>query len=112
MKHLLTLLAFAFCVSLSVPAPAYAKTDDEAAADAKGNNGAEGTYKYRGEWGSLDHILLRGNIKRHLQTTHINDLPFLLQGEEEQKMPRRTYRGNFYQGGYSDHLPLVATFAF
>lgn len=83
-----------------------------ATADAKGNNGAEGTYKYRGEWGSLDHILLRGNIKRHLQTTHINDLPFLLQGEEEQKMPRRTYRGNFYQGGYSDHLPLVATFAF
>lgn len=37
MKYLLTLLAFAFCVSLSVPVPVYAKTDDDAAADAKGN---------------------------------------------------------------------------
>lgn len=40
MKHLLTLLALAFCVSLAVPTPAYAKTDDDAAADAKGNKRA------------------------------------------------------------------------
>lgn len=80
--------------------------------DTKGTHGAEGTYKYRGIWDSLDHILLRGKIEQHLKSTTINDSPFLLQGEDDKIMPRRTYRGNFYQGGFSDHLPLVATFEF
>ncbi|MDO5447678.1 MAG: endonuclease/exonuclease/phosphatase family protein [Prevotellaceae bacterium] len=80
--------------------------------DAKGTNGAEGTYKFQGQWGSLDHILIRGKIIEKLKHTFINDQPFLLQGEGEKLMPRRTYRGNFYQKGYSDHLPLIATFEF
>ena len=76
-------------------------------AKAKHNNIIKGTYKYRGEWGSLDHILIRGPIADKVMDAYINDLPFLLLGEGDSLMPRRTYRGKFYQGGYSDHLPLV-----
>lgn len=78
--------------------------------NAVGNNGAKGTYKYKGEWNSLDHVLVAGKIKDELKEARINDLPFLLQGEGDAAMPRRTYRGTFYQGGYSDHLPLVVNF--
>ena len=77
---------------------------------ARHNKVIEGTYKYRGQWGSLDHILLRGTLADKVTDVFINDLPFLLQGEGDTLMPRRTYRGKFYQGGYSDHLPLVVTF--
>ena len=90
----------------------YAKGFINTTRDAKGKNGAEGTYKYQGQWGSLDHILIRGKIIERLKHTIINDQPFLMQGEGEKAMPRRTYRGNFYQKGFSDHLPLIATFQY
>lgn len=78
--------------------------------NATGTNGARGTYKYRGEWNSLDHVLIAGKIKDELREAKINDSPFLLQGEGDAIMPKRTYRGTFYQGGYSDHLPLIVNF--
>lgn len=79
---------------------------------AKGSNGAKGTYKYQGIWQSIDHIFVSGRMKELLLSCHINDMPFLL--EEDTKFggmkPLRTYNGYKYQGGYSDHLPLVACF--
>ena len=81
-------------------------------AGSKGNNGAKGTYRYRGEWGSLDQILISESLIKRSQNAKcfINDLPFLV--EEDDKYggirPRRTFVGPKYDAdGFSDHLPLV-----
>lgn len=77
-------------------------------APPRGDERATGTYKFRGHWGSLDHILMRGNICQHLSSCFINASSFLLMEDRNGEVtPRRTYRGTFYQEGYSDHLPLV-----
>lgn len=77
---------------------------------AKGRNGARGTYKHQGKWGSLDHILVSDNISNRLHDCCILDAPFLI--EEDEKYggvkPFRTYIGKKYHRGYSDHLPLIA----
>ena len=82
-------------------------------AKAKGSHGAKGTYRYRGEWRSLDHILCSPCLAGKVTECFIGDPPFLL--EEEPKYggyrPRRTYQGPKYQPGYSDHLPLVVRIA-
>ncbi|MBQ0085567.1 MAG: endonuclease/exonuclease/phosphatase family protein [Prevotella sp.] len=87
--------------------------DVSADAKAKGDNEVKGTYRYRGEWGSLDHILMKGKMKEDIVEVFINASPFLLQRNKNGEVyPRRTFRGSFYQGGYSDHLPLgVTTFS-
>ena len=80
--------------------------------DAKGDNGAEGTYRYKGEWESIDHILASPYIYNNVESAFIHSPLFLL--EEEQQYggyrPRRTYNGMRYQPAYSDHLPLVVRF--
>ena len=80
--------------------------------DCRGRNGARGTYRYRGEWGSIDHVLASSPIYNKVDTAFIHSPLFLL---EEEKLygglrPRRTYNGMRYQPGYSDHLPLVVRF--
>lgn len=82
--------------------------------NAKGRNGAKGTYRYHGEWNSLDQMLTSLSLYRKMKGCEIGDLPFLLQEEEKYggKKPFRTYLGPRYLGGYSDHLPLVGTFEF
>mgnify|MGYP002521493942 CR=1 FL=1 len=84
----------------------------EVSLGAIGTNGAKGTYRYKGEWGSLDHIFCSATLARRLTGCRVNDARFLL--EEDKKYggakPHRTYLGPRYLGGFSDHLPLVATF--
>lgn len=77
--------------------------------DARGANGVKGTYRYKGEWEHIDHILASPYIYNKVDTAFIHAPKFLL---EEEKLygglrPRRTYNGMRYQPGYSDHLPLV-----
>ena len=77
--------------------------------DARGENGVRGTYRYQGEWESIDHILASPYIYNKVDTAFIHSPKFLL---EDEKLyggyrPRRTYNGMRYQPGYSDHLPLV-----
>lgn len=77
--------------------------------EAKGQNGVRGTYRYKGEWESIDHILASLNIYNKVESARIHAPKFLL---EDEKLyggfrPRRTYNGMRYQPGYSDHLPLV-----
>ena len=81
-------------------------------AEATGRNGAKGTYRYQGEWGSLDHILVSEALARNVVHCYINDAPFLVEPDEKYGgvKPRRNYLGPRYQNGFSDHLPLVATF--
>ena len=78
-------------------------------AGVHGRNGAKGTYRYHGEWGSLDQILLSGNLCSRVTDCRINDALFLL--EEDTKYggvkPRRNYNGMRFNNGFSDHLPLV-----
>lgn len=77
---------------------------------------AEGTYKYRGEWGILDQMIVNGrllmkhnSINTDYSKACIFNRPFLL--EEDDKYggdkPFRTYNGMRYHGGYSDHLPII-----
>lgn len=78
---------------------------------ATGRHGARGTYRFRGEWGSLDHILVSLPLQQRVNDCHIHDAEFLL---EEDKTyggvkPRRNYIGPHYNDGFSDHLPLVLT---
>ena len=82
----------------------------DVSSDATGQNGAKGTYKYMGEWGSLDHIFVSEALSTRVQDCSIADFPFLL--EEDKRYggvrPKRTYIGPRYQkSGFSDHLPLV-----
>ncbi len=81
----------------------------DASAKATGSHGAKGTYRYQGEWGSLDHILVNESLATKVLACYVNDQPFLL--EEDKKYggvkPRRNYIGMKSNHGYSDHLPLV-----
>ena len=76
---------------------------------AEAPEGVHGTYRYQGEWESIDHILGSPSISKKVESARIHAPMFLL--EEEPKYggfkPRRTYNGMRYQPGYSDHLPLV-----
>lgn len=70
-----------------------------------------GTYKYQGEWSIIDHILTHTTTLSH-QQTRILTLPFLVEKDATHGnvKPHRTYLGTFYQGGLSDHLPVVSSF--
>ncbi len=82
----------------------------DVSAKATGTHGARGTYRYRGQWGSLDHILTDERTAHGLRLCQVWDAPFLI--EEDEKYggvkPRRNYLGPRYLDGFSDHLPLVA----
>lgn len=77
--------------------------------DARGANGVLGTYRYKGEWGSIDHILGSPYIYNKVEKAFIHAPLFLLEEDKQYGgfKPRRTYNGMRYQPGYSDHLPLV-----
>lgn len=73
-----------------------------------------GSYRYRGEWQTLDHVIVSGNLLngdsglRTSRKLKVYDADFLLE-EERGKFgvrPKPTYRGPRYIGGYSDHLPV------
>lgn len=72
-----------------------------------------GTHKYQSEWSVLDQIIVSGNllISGAVKPTsaYIFRAPFLFE-EDKKNMdvrPKRTYNGLKYNGGYSDHLPVV-----
>ena len=77
---------------------------------AKGRFGkAKGTYRFQGDWRSLDHVFLSQRLCEQLEDAYINDASFLLEDEKRYggKKPFRTFNGYRYNGGISDHLPLV-----
>jgi len=79
------------------------------ATGAHGRNGAKGTYRYHGEWGSLDQILVSENLRSWVMDCRINDAPFLLEKDTKYGgvKPRRNYNGMRFNNGFSDHLPLI-----
>lgn len=75
-----------------------------------------GTYRFRGEWGMLDQLIVSGcllgenpRIRTAYLEAQVLRFPFLLEEDERYggETPFRTYKGRRYQGGYSDHLPLL-----
>ncbi len=79
---------------------------------AHGSHGAKGTYRYQGKWQSIDHVLVSPAMSARVDTTYINDAPFLMEEEMRYggKRPKRTYQGLSYRQAFSDHLPLVIRF--
>ena len=74
----------------------------------------QGSYKYKGVWQCIDHILVNETLLPHVSSSGVMANPMLL--EEDTKYggvkPYRTYVGFKYNGGYSDHLPIFARIAF
>jgi len=74
-----------------------------------------GTYKYKGNWNLLDHMVVSGSVLDTLRRfysrpadLHVFQAKYLLEADKTNlgDQPLRTYAGNFYKGGYSDHLPV------
>ncbi len=86
----------------------------------KGNRNL-GSYKYKGRWQLIDHIIVSGNLLDTTSTcytsqelAHIADFEFLQTDDLNYggKQPFRTYHGMKYLGGFSDHLPIYTDFIF
>lgn len=76
----------------------------------------EGTHNYRGEWGALDQLIVsrsmldgKGLDINNKKAKILYDEEFLYTKKDGSKTPNRTYGGNSYFGGYSDHLAISAT---
>ncbi len=76
--------------------------------DAKGSNGAEGSYKYHGQWETIDQMLLSKNLSQGAEC-RVHDVGFLLCKDEAYGgvQPFRNYQAVKWKNGFSDHLPLV-----
>lgn len=79
----------------------------------------KGSYKYKGEWNQLDHFIVNGLLLDKKHSMHLQENGniiykpgFLLTEDKTGRgmRPFRTYYGFKYEGGYSDHLPLLCTF--
>ena len=66
----------------------------------------EGTIKYNGEWEKIDGCFSFGNI---VVTEEVFDHPLLLEKDKKYGglRARRTFTGPRYNGGLSDHLPVI-----
>lgn len=85
----------------------------------KVNHRNYGSYKYKGEWGLLDHLIVSGDLLKKDSPFYCKEneadvafIPFLLEEDNKYggKQPFRTYLGMKYQGGISDHLPVFVDF--
>lgn len=79
----------------------------------------EGTYKYRGVWQILDHIIVSESMEDGRSSFIIEDAlihspGFLLMDDAVYPglKPFPTFDGYRYSGGYSDHLPVKAVFRY
>ena len=76
----------------------------------------QGTYRYQGTWEMIDQVIVSGfllNCRKGLVTSTemltIFRPDFLLKKDPKYPgyIPLSTYRGYQYQGGFSDHLPVL-----
>ncbi len=77
-----------------------------------------GSYKYRDQWNMLDQIIIstslfRGSKKINYMcgSFEVYSPGFMVTPDGNYKgSPSRTYAGDKYLGGYSDHFPVIAKF--
>jgi len=76
----------------------------------------KGTIKYRGVWEKIDHFFVSKNILNSNEPISVCEQSVITYGSkhllEKDKTyigtkPRRTYIGPRYNGGLSDHLPII-----
>jgi endonuclease/exonuclease/phosphatase family metal-dependent hydrolase len=71
-------------------------------------SGAYGSYKYRGRWMPIDQVLVQHSFPDTIGVSTPLLGPLLTEDPEYGGIkPRRCYVGFQYQGGISDHLPLL-----
>jgi len=75
----------------------------------------QGTTAYRDRWSLFDQIIVSHGLLRksdpnfHFQKAVIYKKKYLIQPLGKYKgYPKRTFNFDVYQGGYSDHLPVIA----
>ncbi|MGM0619410.1 MAG: endonuclease/exonuclease/phosphatase family protein [Bacteroidota bacterium] len=75
-----------------------------------------GTIKYRSQWSVFDQIMVSGTLLKSRDgiatqpdLAEMVKLPFLLETDERYggRKVNRTYIGYSYNGGFSDHLPIL-----
>lgn len=73
----------------------------------------EGTYNYRGSWDMIDNIIVSSSllsgrgIRVENAAGHVFNPEWItFTNTSGQKVPNRTYVGNRYEGGISDHFPV------
>lgn len=75
-----------------------------------------GSYKYKGNWNLLDQFVVSSSLLDTTQNLYCRptDLEIIERSylfEEDKtymgKKPYRTFLGNYFNGGYSDHLPVA-----
>jgi predicted extracellular nuclease len=78
----------------------------------------KGTHSYRGDWTMLDNLIIsqsflntnNGFVAKNNEG-HIFDSEMItFTSNKGEKSPNRTYGGNNYYGGFSDHYPVYVTF--
>lgn len=79
-------------------------------------NGKSGTLKYQSQWSVFDQVIVSGNLLQSSsgyytkpENATIINHTFLFEKDEKYggQKPKRTYYGFSYQGGFSDHLPVL-----
>ena len=78
------------------------------------NNGDVGTYQYKGNWNMLDQIIVSQAVLRgpgyhtNYDGGKIKKEDFMLYENTKAGTwsPNKTYGGDSYYGGISDHLPI------
>ncbi|MFN6380420.1 MAG: endonuclease/exonuclease/phosphatase family protein [Flavobacteriales bacterium] len=84
---------------------------------AESHKNGVGSYWYKGEWGALDQFIVTPALLTSTKgwVTSVSDFRFLkdpsilFTDNKGVERPNRTYVGDDYKGGYSDHLPIVLT---
>jgi endonuclease/exonuclease/phosphatase family metal-dependent hydrolase len=76
----------------------------------------QGTLKYQSQWFTFDQIIVSGSlltadsgIFTKPENAKVISLPFIVEDDQKfgGKKPFRTYYGFSYNGGFSDHLPVL-----
>jgi len=74
----------------------------------------EGSYNYRGDWGTLDQFIISNSLfsGSGLSTSQEDAIIvrkdwMLFKKDDGSVTPNRTYAGDKYTGGISDHLPVT-----
>jgi hypothetical protein len=74
----------------------------------------QGSYKYQGVWNQLDQMMVSRPMASYLKdgSPRIFNDKFMLTNDKTWRGERlqRIYYGYKYEGGFSDHLPVVADF--
>ena len=68
-----------------------------------------GSHKYQGQWDYIDQVFLLAGDEWQVQKLKLLKYDHLLTEEDTRPgvRPKRTYQGPRYEGGLSDHLPLL-----